>query len=526
MPQERAIPPHIRWLFDGIRNSGRGPTMIQTHVSVILLDGEQVLKFKKPVQFDFIDLRSLEERRRVCESEVRLNSRLCPGLYFGVVPITASGDGYHIGGDSGEVVDYAVGMRQLSAEGMLDSRIARGDVTLDMIGAIAGKMARFHAGAEATPEIREKGGLATFAGNWRENLASFAAIDESILPSATRARIEAFALAESQRLESLLRRREEAGMVRDGHGDLRADAIWINPRDANDICIFDCLEFNERYRFSDTGLDIAFLAMDLEAKGRRDLSDLLIGLYCQASGDGELPLLLPLFKCYRAVVRGKVRSLFQQQPEVEEAQRAAAREEAAALFQLAASYTAPPGKPRVVLVCGLSGSGKSFLAGAIAARMGAAVISTDVTRKKLAGVAPTEPIPAAYGAGAYSAEMTERVYASIIAAAEEQLVAGHAVVLDGTYTRREQRDAVAAMAKRAGVPLLVAECRVPDDVIRERQERRAGDSWKASDATWQTYLAQKAAADPIDEVPSASHLFIDTTGSLPDLLALLEQRLK
>lgn len=510
MSEATTLPPHVTWLLDRIRDSGKTPRLVQTHISYVVLDGEQVYKLKKPVRFDFIDHRDLDARRHTCEEEVRLNSRLCPDLYLGVVPVRRHGASFSFEGE-GEIVDYAVHMRQLPAEGMLDQRIEHGEVSIEMIGAIAGRMARFHAEAATSATITASGGYENFAANWRENFEGIAATDPDVLPREVLGRIAAFVADAMAAYKPLLLKREAAGRVRDGHGDLRADAIWIDPADHRNICIFDCLEFHERYRFSDTGLDVAFLAMDLEAQGRADFADLLIGLYCQASGDGELPLLLRLFKCYRAVVRGKVRSLLLQQPEVSPEQQRSAGDEAAALFRLAASYAVAASDLRLIVVCGLTGSGKSVLAGSLAARLGAVLLSTDVARKELAGVRPTESLSSEFGAGAYSPEMNDRVYAHVVAEAEKAAIGGIPVVLDGTYSKQAQRRPVSDLARRLNLPLLFVECRVAEEVVRQRQERRQGESWKASDANWQVYLSQRAEAEPLDEMDTAEHFVVDTT---------------
>jgi aminoglycoside phosphotransferase family enzyme/predicted kinase len=503
---ESAIPEHIRWLL----NEDGEAELKQTHVSFVVLREHDVLKLKKPVRFDFIDLRSLEARRAACENEVLLNSRLCPDLYLGVVPVTRTAGGVELGG-SGEVIDYAVHMKRLSDEGMLDRMLEENRAGISTVGQIAGRLARFHERAITNEEVTATGGYRRLLANWEDNFAAVASVDPDVLPPASLRAIRDFVTEQTKRLEARLLAREREGRIRDGHGDLRADAIWVNPENSEDICIFDCLEFDVRYRYSDTGLDTAFLAMDLDARGHQLLSDLFVGLYCQASGDDDLPLLLSFFKCYRAFVRGKVRHLASQDAAIPLAERNRARNEAGHQFRLALGYCSRPRVPsRLIVVCGLTGSGKSVLAGTLAARLGAAFVSTDVTRKRLAGLAPTSSAATGYRADLYSREATGETYRKVLNRAGEFLQAGVPVVVDGTFSLRSQRAAAAELVKELQVPLLFLECRAPEEVIRDRQQRRATDSWRASDATWDVYRKQRSEAEPIEE-NEGRHAIIDTT---------------
>ncbi len=196
-------------------------------------------------------------------------------------------------------------------------------------------------------------------------------------------RIQAYATSFLERESALLRRREDEGWIRACHGDLRSDAVCFDAELTDGVCFFDCIEFNDAFRYSDTGLDAAFLAMDLDYRGRQALSDAFAGLYAAAIGDRELPLLLDFYKCYRATVRGRVESMLAEDAEVTAGQRSAARKRAQAYFRLAESYTRRRRRAGVILVMGASGSGKSVLAGAIAARLGAVILSTDVRRREL-----------------------------------------------------------------------------------------------------------------------------------------------
>jgi aminoglycoside phosphotransferase family enzyme/predicted kinase len=499
--------------------------LIQTHISWVVLAGEHAYKIKKPLNLGFLDFRSLETRKRMCAEEVRLNSRTCSTLYYGTVGICREGGRYRIGGP-GEVVDYAVHMRRLPPERVLANLLDAGAVTYAMAGRLVWKVARFHAAAAGGKKVRAAGGYATMVENWESNLEAITPLVGRTLSPAQFDAIHSYADAFLSDERALLLAREQEGRVRDGHGDLRADAIAFDGGSPDGVCIFDCLEFDERLRCSDTGLDIAFLAMDVERRGHTEVADVILSLYTAAAADKTLPLVMNAFRAYRAVIRGKVAGILMGQEDVPAEQRRAAEVESRQHFELAESYAKPNSPPRVVVVMGLTGSGKSVVAGALAHRIGAVLLSTDIVRKELAGEKPGRGRPVAVDSGAYAPESRERVYEEMARQAEEYLSEGRAVVLDGTYLQASHRAPLLSLAKRAAAPLLVVECRASEDVIRRRQEGRASEPWTASEATWEVYLAQRERFAPPEEVPPASRLRLDTTTGLSEELEAVLARLR
>jgi aminoglycoside phosphotransferase family enzyme/predicted kinase len=497
--------------------------LVQTHISYVLLAGDHVYKLKKAVDFGFADFSSLAKRRRDCEAEVRLNQRGCAGIYLGVEPVTRRDGGYRVGG-RGEVIDYAVHMRRLPANGMMDALLARDAVSLEMIGRLAARLVDFHRAAGTSSEVTRTGGLETLRANWQDNFALMRRFAGRTL-SAGRlgGRVQRYAEAFLAREEALLRRREEQGWVRDCHGDLRSDAVCFDPARPDEICVFDCIEFNDRLRFSDTALDVAFLAMDLDFRGRPELSDLFIGLYAAAIGDRELPLLLGFYKCYRACVRGKVESLLLDDPSVSLRQKAGARRRAKAYFRLAEAYARRPVWRDVLLVMGLTGSGKSVLAGALASRLGAVLLTTDLLRREVFQ-AETATGRAAVDAGIYAPAERERIYDDLSDAAAAVLAQGRGVVLDGTYIEARQRAPLLALAQQTDRRLLVVECQAPDDVIKQRQAMRQEQRWTTSQGRWDVYLAQKARYEEPVELAPEQRLTVETTRPLSEQMdAVLER---
>lgn len=522
----RALPEHVRYLLrpSAYPHPVDQVELRQTHISYVLLAGAHAYKLKKARDLGFVDYSTLERRRLFCEEEVRLNTRTCGSTYLGVLPVARRGRGYALGGE-GEVVDWAVHMRRLPEERMLSSLLERGEVPLAMIGRLAAALAGFHAAAEGGPRARRIGGIDTFRERWQENFDQTRPYIGKTIGRARFERLQRHVDGFMASRRALLEEREAEGRVRECHGDLRSDSVCFDPAAPGGLCIYDCIEFSERFRFTDTALDVAFLAMDLEFRGRRDLADLLAGLYAAAAGDKTLTLALEHYKCYRAYVRGKVESLLLAEMEVPRAQRAAARRRAPLYFRLAETCARRRPYAGAVLVMGLTGSGKSVLAGALAAHMGTALLATDIVRKEAAGLAPTAPRSAPLGEGLYAPEERRRTYEELCRQAEAFLARGDGAVLDGTYVERAERERVAAMTGRLRRPLLVVECVAPEGVIEERQRRRQEEPWRTSDARWEVYLAQKGRYEAPDEVPAGGFIRVDTTLPIEAQIETIVQRL-
>jgi hypothetical protein len=318
-----------------------------------------------------------------------------------------------------------------------------------------------------------------------------------------------------------LERRVREGRVRDCHGDLRTNAVCFQ----DGICVFDCIEFNERFRYSDVASDIAFLAMDMDFKGQRALSDEMVGLYLAQSRDTTLPLVLNFYKCYRAFVRGKVDGFQLDEPEVPAPQREEAASAARRYFDLAEEYCRRSRPPLLVAMVGSTGSGKSYLAHALAGRLSAPVISSDVVRKELAGLDPAAPQREPVDSGVYSPESTLHTYAEMLRRARSFLEEGHPVILDATYLKREQRRGPREIAKGVGVPFLAIECRLPEELVEERLRRREALPWNPSDGRWEVYQAQQARVEPPTELAGLERLAVDTGLPLAQQLDMVEARI-
>jgi hypothetical protein len=315
----------------------------------------------------------------------------------------------------------------------------------------------------------------------------------------------------------LLRRRQSDGRIRDGHGDLHAEHVCCT----DGLAIYDCIEFNPQFRHRDVAAEIAFLAMDLVYRRRADLAERLVSRYAALTQDAELPFLVPFYACHRAYIRGKVDSLKSVEPEVGVAERAAARQSAIAHFALAYRYTWAY-TPRLAVVVGLSGSGKSTVARALQARTGFTHINSDATRKQLAGLPPTvRP-----GAALYTPERNAATYAAMYDAAAGALAAGRGVILDATFQRRVDRDAARAVARRAGVAVLFVECLCPEDAVRGRLQARSRRNDDPSDADWAIYQGQRARYEAFAADELAERIAIDTRLPEARLIPAIERALR
>ena len=306
----------------------------QTQMSFLLLTGDYVYKVKKAVDFGYLDYTTLERRRFFCHQEVALNSRLCRGVYLEVVPIVRAGDVICVESE-GEILEYAVKMRQLPREKMMDVLLDNNQMSQEMVREVAHRLAQFHQQAASGDEISTYGDLDTVVHNAEENFSQTEKYIGLSISAEKYQAIKAYTQGFIHRNVPLFRRRVDGGRIRDCHGDLHAAHVCFS----DGICIYDCIEFNDRFRYCDVASEIAFLAMDLDHHHRPDLSGAFVAAYVEMSRDDELGQLLDFYKCYRAYVRGKVESFKLDDPHISQGEKRGTVAVARRYFELAESYT-------------------------------------------------------------------------------------------------------------------------------------------------------------------------------------------
>jgi hypothetical protein len=455
----------------------------QTHISVVFLAGEFAYKLKKPVRFGFVDYGTLERRRHFCTEEVRLNRRLAPQVYLGVVPITFEGDQVRVEG-RGEPIEWAVKMRRLPDEARLKTRLLQGEIGADHLTALASKLAAFHRDAASGPGISRFGRFEVVSRNALENFDQSASqVGVTVSPEVF-VRLRRLTEQALKNLHDLIESRASRDLPRETHGDLRLDHVYLFPQQPppNDLIIIDGIEFSERLRHADPIADMAFLAMDLVYHGRRDLARSFVATYLHASGDSDGQRLVPFYLSYRAAVRGKVEGMKLDEPEIPDQERLQARIRSQAHWIIALEALEEPGRrPALILIGGLPGTGKSTLARGLASRAGFQVLRTDQVRKALARDRGSS---LATDGGIYTTEWNDRTYAACLSQAEEALSQGRRVVVDASFREEARRRAFLEAASRLGVPAHLLLCQAHPEVIKDRLNRRQGD---ASDADWNVY---------------------------------------
>lgn len=456
----------------------------ETHTAWVFLTGQKAYKIKKPVNFGFLDFSTLPRRKEFCEKEVELN-REVSDLYLGTKPITVDGSGNIRLEGNGKIVEYAVVMKELPQESMMSVLLEENKVNYGIIDDLAAEISRFHRQARTSNDITSQGSLDAVRFNWEENFAQTKDVKDVTIAgedfSYIKDKIEQF-LSEN---EVLFRKREDEGFIKYCHGDLHSGNIFIH---GGKIHIFDRIEFNLRFACSDTTADVAFMTMDLDFHGKRDLADFLLDRYLDHTGDYGMLRFHDFFRCYRAYVRGKVIGfqLGQNPPDPH-----SVKNRAKAYFALARLYASSlASQPRLLVFYGLPGTGKSFMASRTRDWSNGIHIRSDIVRRVLAGTSLDEHHYAEYGKDLYSTEMSKRVYGFLQDKARAYLMENQSLILDATYSRQAERAALKKLAEELGVEVSFIRCQADDNQVKTWIEQRKTSDLQ-SDATWDIYTTMK-----------------------------------
>ena len=482
----------------------------ETHISHVFLAGDLVYKIKKAVRFSFLDYSTLQRRLRFLNEELRLNRRLAPSVYLGVMPITLDGSEWHLGGD-GSPAEYALVMRRLPERRMLPFLLETGQVTRAMIVELAEVLARFHMQAERVRLPDASGYPKALAHRWNNNIRELEPWLQTSSDVETVEALKDFGARFIDRHHDLLIRRAKQGSIRDVHGDLHCEHVCFAPEG---IQIFDCIEFDAEMRQCDLASEMAFLAMDLAVRGGEFAITPLFTRYLELLDDPEMPVLLPFYQSYRAVVRAKVHAL----------RSGRMCPQAARYLCFAGRFSWSLMKPFVLMISGLTGSGKSSLARELGARLGMPVINSDAVRKAIAGSPGRQIVP--LDQGIYSLKMTEKTYAKMIQEAEKRILEGEGAILDATFAQRAHREKIVRLAEKHRVPLVVIHCVASDETTKRRLAEREAEGKDVSDGRWEIYLKQKTAFEPMSELPLVNCLKLNTQAPLDELARTSEKFLR
>ncbi|MDZ7759924.1 MAG: AAA family ATPase [Desulfovermiculus sp.] len=486
---------------------------IQTHISCLFLTEDHVYKLKKPINLGFLDFSTLEKRYFYCHEEVRLNSRLAPSVYLGVKPVSRDPKGrFFLGQDSGaDIIDYVVHMRRLSEDSMFPALLRQGWVDDNLLFELSGLLADFHARARLVPGDSEMGSLHLIRGNLEENFDQTQMLREKSISTKRHKLMRRIMLSTLDRTRELFVSRHEQGKTRECHGDLRMEHIC---RFQGQLIAFDCIEFNERFRFIDTAADLAFLLMDMEYNGYWSQAATLLQAYVQSSGDREALAVIDLYKAYYALTRGKVLGIESTEQEFTSQERREALNMATRFLDLAWFYALKLHPPTLIILCGLMGTGKSELAGYLSRKLDAHVLRSDVLRKRLHGLDPQSRHNDAYGQGLYTREKTQATYQALVDQARPLLVQGHSVILDASFRRREYREMASDLARGLDLPCVILECVCSDQELQKRLRKRQAQGTDVSNGRLSLLAAQKADFETISDSEGCAHVAVDTQGEL------------
>ena len=490
--------------------------VIETHISFVVLTGLFAYKIKKAVNLGFLDFTSLEKRLFYCSEELRLNARLAPEIYLDVVPISGTTDAPQVGG-TGEPIEYAVRMREFAQEALADNTLARGEFTPQHVDALAAAIANFHVHAACASETRGFGAPETVLAAALQNFDQIRPLAGRTASTPLLATVEAWTRREYDRLHDVFAKRQREGCVRECHGDLHlGNIVFLN----GVARPFDCIEFNPVLCWIDVINEISFLAMDLEAAGRADLARRFLNAYLEATGDYDGLAVLRFYCAYRAMVRAKVMLMRADQ----QGSTSEGRTHAASLFRSylgIAAGSAQRHRSFVLITHGFSGSGKTTLTQPLLELSGAIRIRSDIERKRIHGLAPTENVGSGIAEGLYRSDTTENTYNRLKVLARTIVEAGHGVIVDATFLQHRHREMFRELAKRLRVPFLIIDFRAAESDFRERIVARNRTGQDASDANLAVLEHQLKTHDPLQADELDAVCTIDT--SEPATRAVLPQ---
>ena len=488
--------------------------LIETHISWVILTGDFAYKIKKPVNFGFLDFSTLEKRKQFCEQELVLNSRLAPDIYLDVIAITGTPEAPHISG-SGTAFEYAVKMAQFPQSAQLDNMLAAGELKAEHMDAIAHMVADFHQTANIADDTMTYGDKEAIYQPVEENFRQIEQHLHSTDYTEQLEKLSQWSKSESILLQAVFTGRKADGFIRQCHGDMHLrNLVWLD----NKAMAFDCIEFNAKLSWIDVISEIAFLIMDLQHRHQHQLANRFLNSYLENTGDYAGLSTLPFYLCYRALVRAKVNALRLEQKDLSAQEKNKTIDEFESYIQLAAGYTQQPA-PKLIIMRGLSASGKSTVSQKLLDELGAIRIRSDVERKRLFGITATDTASDKIDAGIYTADASQKTYTKLIELASAIIKAGYSVIVDAAFLTHEQRKPFQKLAEQLEAPYVILEVTAPAELLRQRIKQRKND---VSDADLVVLEHQLANQKTLHKDETNTAVPVDTSKPL-DITLLIEK---
>ncbi|PAU94476.1 phosphotransferase [Aliifodinibius salipaludis] len=495
---------------DSYPHNPEGVSHIQTHISHVFLVPPYVYKFKKSVDFGFLDYSSLAKRKEFCHREVELNRRLSNDIYLGVVSVSKEGDSFQISDEvlqTDSVVEYAVKMKQLPDEYFLHSYLEKGTLKKSHLNRVVDKLADFYNTQQPDEQVLQYGEIESIKVNTDENFEQTKGfVGETIDDNMYRG-IQSFTNQYFEHRSELFERRIAQRRIVDGHGDLHLEHIHITPEK---VQIYDCIEFNDRFRYGDLAVDLAFLAMDLDFNNRWQEERYFIDEMSKKLDDPDLLEIIDFYKCYRAYVKGKVKSLQSGEEEVPQVDREKAAQKASQYFDLSLRYALLGSKPIVLIFMGGVGTGKTTLAKHFEQKFNIDRFSSDRIRKSMAGLDLQKRTPAEQRDKLYTQLMSEQTYQTLIEKIEKCIGEGKSVILDATFSNRAVREKVIRRLGELETDYLFVEAKAAEDVVKSRLKQREGEDDVVSDARLEDFETLKNRYSPPSEIGDENLISVQT----------------
>ena len=480
-------------------------TLIETHISFVLLAGSYTYKIKKAVNLGFLDFTTLKLRHFFCEEELRLNCRLAPKLYLSVVPIGGTPHKPKLDAES-DVLEFAVKMRQFPQDGLLDRVLCRSWLTAEHIDTIATTVAAFHQRIECAQPNQEYGNASSIESAMRQNFVHIRTLLDPSAECDSLTMLEAWSCAKHEALLPAFAQRHRHSFIRECHGDLHLGNIALVD---GGIQIFDCIEFNPNLRWIDVINEISFLVMDLDEHDRPDFAWRFLNAYLQETGDYAGLCLLSYYQIYRAMVRAKVARIRASQSHLNAQDRKLALDAYAAYTGYASKAAAPP-RSGLIIMHGLSGSGKTTVTQSLLEELGAIRVRSDIERKRMQHIAPFSKSGSEVCSGIYAESATRATYEELRRLAGLILDAGCVAIVDATFLQRWQRDSFHQLAQQRNIPFVIVSCLAENEELRRRLLQRTRAAKDASEATLEVLAHQLETQEPLEAEERAIAIVFDT----------------